>query len=80
MLLKEDSRLSELISIMELLIKVYHNYSYIPITPPPLTLPVSACSAFAYFIAMSNDLMIPLTSFNIAESFLAVSISSSSSA
>ena len=77
------SRFAKLFSIVYFLIKIYyHNiyYSYIPIMPPPLTLPASACSAFAYFIAMSNDLIIPLTSFNIAESFLAVSISSSSSA
>nr|DAD56073.1 MAG TPA: hypothetical protein [Caudoviricetes sp.] len=81
MFLKEDSCLSKLIGVMEFLFEVYHNnYSYMPIVPPPLTLPASACSAFAYFIAMSNDLIIPLTSFNIAESFLAVSISSSSSA
>nr|DAJ76214.1 MAG TPA: hypothetical protein [Crassvirales sp.] len=74
---------AKLFRIVYFLIKIYyHNiyYSYIPITPPPLTLPASACSAFAYFIAMSNDLIIPLTSLSIADNFLAVSMSSSSSA
>nr|DAN22591.1 MAG TPA_asm: hypothetical protein [Bacteriophage sp.]DAQ63910.1 MAG TPA: hypothetical protein [Caudoviricetes sp.] len=78
MLFKEYSCLSKFITIINLLIKVNHNYltvSYRPITPPPLTLPDSSCSALACFIAISNDLTTPLTSLSIRVILSAVSIS-----
>nr|DAY15042.1 MAG TPA: hypothetical protein [Caudoviricetes sp.] len=78
MFLKEYGRLSKFITIEYFLIKVDHNYltvSYRPIIPPPLIFPDSNCSAFACFIAISNDLTTPLTSLSIRVIFKAVSIS-----